>query len=61
MGVFDWLRGRPRDTQEKRVEARAEPSEGPAGDIADPTVAGKELDSAIDVRRDEEAIRHGGI
>ncbi len=61
MGVFDWRRGRPRDTQEERVEVKPEaPTEG-ADDIAAASVSGQELDSAIDVRRDEEAIRHGGI
>lgn len=61
MGVFEWLRGRPRDTQEERSEAKPEGATGPAGDVADPGLTGKELDSAIDVRRDEEAVRHGGI
>ena len=61
MGVFDWLRGRPRDTQEERVEAKPEAPTESADDLAAAGVAGKELDSAIDVRRDEEAIRHGGI
>jgi hypothetical protein len=61
MGVFDWLRGRPRDTQEERVEARQEAPAEAAGNLSDPGLGGKELDSAIDVRRDEEAMRHGGI
>jgi len=61
MGVFDRLRGRPRDTQEERAEARPEaPTEG-ADDIAAANRSPEEIDAAIDVRRDEEAVRHGGI
>ena len=60
MGVFDRLRGRPRDTQEERAEARPQAPTEEAADVAGAN-APEEIDSAIDVRRDEEAVRHGGI
>jgi hypothetical protein len=61
MGVFDWLRGRPRDTQEERAEARPQAPTEEAADVAGANRSAEEIDSAIDVRRDEEAVRHGGI
>lgn len=61
MGLPEWLRGRSRDTQEERTEARPEAPEEAADDIASASRSPEEIEAAVDVRRDEEAIRHGGI
>jgi len=58
MGVFDFLRGKPRDPQEERAEIRREAEgRGPEPDVTNP----EEIDDAAELRRDEEVLRHGGI
>jgi hypothetical protein len=58
MGVFDFLRGKPRDPQEARAEQRREAEgRGPEPDNTNP----EELNDQAEVKRDEEVLRHGGI
>jgi hypothetical protein len=62
MRLLEWIRGKPRDTQEDRVEARV--GEGASttqpDNVADATTPA-EVETATQVRRDEEALRHQGI
>jgi hypothetical protein len=58
MGVFDFLRGKPRDTQEERAEVHREA----AGGEPDPERSSPEaIEDQAQLRRDEEVARHGGI
>jgi hypothetical protein len=58
MGVFDFLRGKPRDTQEERADIRREAEgRGPEPDEASPD----EIEQEAELKRDEEVARHGGI
>ena len=58
MGVFDFLRGKPRDPQEQQAEIlREAQGKGPEADVTNP----EELAQQEEVKRDEEALRHGGI
>jgi hypothetical protein len=58
MGVFEWLRGKPRDTQEERAEVRRQ-AEGREASPGSETPQDIEAQAAL--RHDEEAARHGGI
>ena len=62
MRVLEWIRGKPRDTQQDRVEARAGDgaSTTEPDNVAEATTPA-EVETATEVRRDEEAIRHQGI
>jgi hypothetical protein len=58
MGVFDFLRGKPRDPQEQQAEIlREAQGKGPEPDNTNP----EEIAQQAEVRRDEEVTRHGGI
>jgi hypothetical protein len=58
MGVFDFLRGKPRDPQEERAEMlREEQGRGPEADNTNPEGIAQEAER----KRDEEVARHGGI
>lgn len=58
MGVFDFLRGKPRDPQEERAEIRREAEgRGPEPDVTNP----QEIEEREELRRDEDVIRHGGV
>ena len=58
MGVFDFLRGKPRDPQERQAEIlREAQGKGPEPDNTNP----EELAQQEEVKRDEDVIRHGGI
>ena len=58
MGVFDFLRGKPRDPQEERAEIlREEQGRGPEPDNTSP----EEIAKQAERKRDEEVARHGGI
>jgi hypothetical protein len=61
MGVLDWLRGKPRDTQQDRAGTEADagpiaPSAAPRGDEGP-----QEIETDTEMLRDSEAARHGGI
>lgn len=61
MRLLEWIRGRPRDTQEDRLDARSGDGATVEPDnIADATTPA-EVETATQVGRDEEAVRHQGI
>jgi hypothetical protein len=59
MGLLDWIRGKPRDPQQERVEARDAAGDRP--DDLGSAETGEEVEEAMKIRRDEEAARHQGI
>ena len=61
MRLLDWIRGRPRDTQADRMEARrGENAAAEAGDVTAATTP-EEVVTSAEVSRDQEAARHQGI
>ena len=62
MGVFDWLRGKPRDTQAERTQGE-EADAGPVAPTAAPRAdeGPQEIETDTEMLRDSEAARHGGI
>ncbi len=61
MGLLDWIRGRPGDSQEERAEARrAEARRDHAGPTSSAQRA-EETETETAMRREEEAGHHSGI
>ncbi len=62
MSFLDRIRGKPRDTQEERVDAKpGETGMSAADDVSDANQSPEQVETSAETRRDEEAIRHQGI